>query len=512
LREVHASDFVAEARHLADDRFLERARPAGETQPARRPAARAGGGGAHRDLDYPDSNGMKADPRADLVRTLTRTEYFTFGFGTMVGVGWVVLMDDWLARGGPAGAALGFLIGGVLLLPVAATYGRMVRELPDAGGEIAYAEGVFAPPVAFSAAWTMVLAYAIVCPWEAVAVGNLLARVFPGAFNAMPLYEVAGRTITLPRLAVGLLLTAGIAWINFHGIRPSAAAQKVMTFALLAIFAVFTALGFARGSPANLPPLFAHPGASGAALSILLVLQIVPYFMTGFESVGKGSEEARPGFDPRDFGRAILAAAVIGALFYVIVVLAVSFVFPWKTLVAEHLGTEAAFERAFSSRTISRVILLAAFLSLVKIFNGNFVAATRLLFGIGKRRLVHPALGRVHPVHGTPHNAVALMAALSAAASFLGDAILVPVSEVGSLAVGVGWLSTCLSERARARRAGRPLDAAGVLSWAGAAVSLAVIAMKALPFVAGSFSRAEWIAFAGWSALGAIFWAMRTRD
>lgn len=446
-----------------------------------------------------------------LVRTLTLTEYFTFGFGTMIGVGWVVLMDDWLARGGPAGASLGFLLGGVLLLPVAHTYGRMVRDVPDAGAEIAYAEGVFPPCVSFAAAWTMVLSYAIVCPWEAVAVGNLLARVFP-AFNAVALYTVAGKTITLPRLAAGLLLTAGIAWVNCRGIRPSAEFQKAMTFGLLAIFAVFTAMGFARGDAANLQPLFARPGAGGAALSVLLVLQVVPYFMTGFESVGKGSEEARPGFDPRHFGRANLAAAVIGCLFYVTIILAVSFVFPWKTLVSERLGTEAAFERAFSSRVISRWILFAAFLSLIKVFNGNFVAATRLLFGIGRRDLVHPSLARVHAAYGTPVNAILLMALLSGAAAFLGDALLVPVSEVGSLAVAVGWLSTCLAERARARRAGRPaFDWGGAMAWAGAAVSVAVIAMKALPSVAGSFTRAEWIAFLLWSGLGLAFWAARPR-
>jgi amino acid transporter len=452
---------------------------------------------------------MKNAPH--LVRTLTLTEYFTFGFGTMVGVGWVVLMDDWLARGGPAGAALGFLIGGLLLLPVAHTYGRMVRQIPDAGAEIAYSEGVFPPSVSFAAAWTMVLAYAIVCPWEAVAVGNLLARLFP-SFNAAPLYTVAGKAITLPRLCAGLLLTAGIAWVNFRGMRPSAAFQKVLTFGMLAIFAVFTAMGFAKGETGNLSPLFARPGTGGALLSILLVMQIVPYFMTGFESVGKGSEEAHDGFDPRHFGRAILLAAVIGGLFYVTIIAAVSLVFPWKTLVAEHLGTEAAFARAFSSKAIARWILFAALLSLVKIFNGNFVAATRLLFGIGKRGLVHRSLARVHPVHGTPANAVALMAALSAAAAFLGDALLVPVTEVGSLAVGVGWLSTCLSDRARARRAGRPArGVGGAMAWAGAAVSLAVIAMKVLPWVAGSFTKAEWIAFLAWSGLGAAFWTGRPR-
>src|SRR5262249_39163040 len=110
---------------------------------------------------------------AELKRSFSTLEYFTFGFGTMVGVGWVGLIDDWLGRGGPAGAALGFLLGAALLVPVARTYGRLVRLVPDAGAEIAYVEGVLPPALGFAAGWTMVLAYAIVCPWEAVAAGNL---------------------------------------------------------------------------------------------------------------------------------------------------------------------------------------------------------------------------------------------------------------------------------------------------------------------------------------------------
>ena len=444
-----------------------------------------------------------------LNRTLTAVEYFTFGFGSMVGVGWVVLIDDWLARGGPGGAMLGFAAGGLLLLPVAYTYGRLVRDIPDAGAEIAYAEGVFPKSVSFAAAWTMVLAYAIVCPWEAVAIGNLLARVFPW-MNSVPLYALAGKTIFAPRLAAGLILTAAITAVNFRGIRPSGIFQDIATFGLLAIFALFTALGFAKGDPSNWQPLFSRPGAGGAWLSILLVLQIVPYFMTGFESVGKESEEARPGFDPRHFGRAILAAAGIGCFFYVTIVAVASYVFPWKELVSGHLGTEAAFERAFGSKGIARVIVFAAFLSLLKIFNGNFVASTRLLFGIGRRDLVHPALARVDPVHGTPRNAILLMALLTAAASFLGDALLVPVTEVGSLAVGVGWLSACLAFLARSRRAGSSASAPDrALALAGALAAAAIVAMKIVPAVPGSFTRAEWIAFGLWAALGLLFWLGR---
>jgi amino acid transporter len=174
----------------------------------------SGGGGDDR-LDQVHRQGS-----SHLHRGLSAVEYFTFGFGTMVGVGWVVLMDDWLARGGPAGALLGFVAGGLLLFPVARTYGRMVVRIQDAGAEIAYTEGVFPPPVGFAAAWTMVLAYAIVCPWEAVAVGNLLARLFP-AMNEVPLYTVAGKAITAPRLLAGLLLTGVVAAVNTVGIRIS---------------------------------------------------------------------------------------------------------------------------------------------------------------------------------------------------------------------------------------------------------------------------------------------------
>ncbi len=379
-------------------------------------------------------------PSSRLHGGLSTVEYFTFGFGTMIGVGWLVLMDDWLARGGPAGGMLGFALGGMLLLPIAYTYGRLVRTIQDAGAEIAYTERVFPASVSFVAGWIMVLSYAIVCPWEAVATGNLLARVFP-ALNSFQLYTVGGSAIYLPRLAVGLALTVLVASVNYRGIDPSALFQDVMTFGLLAIFVVFTLLGFARGNSANMQPLFSHPGTAGAWLSILLVMQIVPYFMTGWESVAKGSEEAKSGFDPRGFVKAIYAALIAGFVFYVTIIAVVTYVYPWREIVTGHVRTEVAFERTFGSHAIAQLILLGAFLSLLKIFNGNFVAATRMLYAIGRRNLVHPSLGRVHARHGTPVVAIALMAVLTMAAAMFGDAILVPITEVGSLAVGVGWLS-----------------------------------------------------------------------
>jgi amino acid transporter len=438
-----------------------------------------------------------------LRRSLGALEYFTFGFGSMVGVGWLVVIDDWLGRGGPGGAVLGFLCGALLLLPIALTYGRLVQQIPDAGAEIAYTEPVFPRGVSFVAGWMMVLAYAIVCPWEAVAIGNVLARLFP-AMNSVALYTVAGKAITLPRLLAGIGLTGWIGFVNHRGIRLSGRFQDFTTLGLLACFALFVVLGFARGTVANAQPPFAP---QGAFVSVLLVAQIVPYFMTGFESIPKASEEARPDLSPKLLSRTITLAVLAGGLFYVIIVAVVAWVYPWTDLVTQHLGTEAAFGRAFGTPWIARLILAAALLSLFKVFNGNFVAATRLLYALGRRRLMHPAVATIDPRFGTPTVAIAVVTLLAAAAAFLGDALLVPITEVGSAVVGIGWCAACIAYLALARRSGsRGGTAAASI---GAGVSVVIVLMKVVPGIPGSFSWLEWMALLGWCVVGFLLWWFR---
>ena len=45
----------------------------------------------------------------------------------------------------------------------------------------------------------------------------------------------------------------------------------------------------------------------------------------------------------------------------------------------------------------------------------------------------------------------------------------------------------------------------------GCAVSIAIVLMKIVPTVPGSFTGAEWTAFVAWSALGLIFWLARPK-
>ena len=439
-------------------------------------------------------------PRLD--RRLGGVEYFTLGFGTMVGAGWLVILDDFLRRGGPLGGAIGFLLGGLVLLPIGLTYARLVAALPDAGGEVAYTERVFAPSVSFVTGWFVVLAYLVVCPWEAVAVGKLLARVIP-ALDAVRLYEVGGQPVFLHRLLVGLLMTAAIGFLNFRGIRFSAAFQNVCTFGLLAVFVLFTVLGLFKGDPANLQPLFAREGASGALVSVLLILQVVPYYMTGFESVAKSSEEARDGFAGSAFRGPILGAIAAGAVFYATVLLVAPFVHPWPELARIPFGTAVAFERAFASRAIGDVILLGATLSLFKVWNGCFVAATRMIYGMGRRLLIRPGLARVHPRFLTPQTAIVFVSALTVLGALLGDAALVPISELGALAIVVGWFMACVCFlKGVSWEKAPPPPRARVVATLGAVVAFGMILMKLLPVVPGHMTWLETFCLAAWMLLG----------
>src|SRR5437773_2693502 len=427
-----------------------------------------------------------------LARRLRTADYFTLGFGTMVGVGWLVLMDDWLQRGGPAGVVLGFAIGGLALVPIALVYGRLVTAIPDAGSEIAYTARVFRPGASFATGWMMMLAYLIVCPWEAVAIGRLAAYLVPG-LDSFEIYRVAGNSVFLPRLALGLMLTSVITLINYRGIRLSATFQTWMTFVLLALFVLFAGASIGRGSLENLDPPFSH----GPVLSVLLVLQIVPYFMTGFESVPKCAEEAAPGFRSRGFLRAIVLALVVGILFYTTVVPLVSYLRPWQGLAMERFATAVAFEQAFGSRLVVRLLFLAALASLLKIFNGNLVAASRLLFALGRAGLVHAGFGRVHERNLTPSVAVLALGGVTAVASCLGDAILVPITEVGSMASALGWLAACVAFFCLRKGAGdRALAVAGMI------VAGALVLMKLLPFVPGHFTLYEWMVLLVWVGVG----------
>ena len=437
-----------------------------------------------------------------LARKLNLVDYFALGFGVMVGTAWLVVMDDILNRGGPLGAILGFTAGALILLPIGFVYGQLVKEIPDAAGEAAYVAKFFPEVVSFGTGWMMFLSYFLTCPFEALAAGRISGYLLP-SLNTLELYRLGGYPVYLPHMLLGLTLTIVLTWLNYRGIQASARLSKTTTFLFLSLVVVFALAGASHGSPSNFHPFFSH----APLLSVLLVWQVVPWLVSGFESVGKVAEEASPGFADRNFSVAILLTIFSGLIFFLVVISAVSYVAPWQSLHSNRqFPTAVAFERALHAHWIVVLIMGSALVALVQAFNANIVASSRLLFAMSRRNLLKPRMSRVHPKNQTPSTAVITVGIATALTIFLGEALLVPILEVGAISAAVAWMAACASYYKMKPRGLR--RAAAVF---GLCVTTAMILVKLLPWVPGHFTWHEWVALAMWGLLGAAIRTTRLR-
>ncbi len=436
-----------------------------------------------------------------LAHKLRLVDYFVLAFGVMVGTAWLVVMDDLLQRGGPLGALLGFTIGAFMLLPIGYVYGELVRAIPDAAGEAAYVARLFSPKVSFVTGWMMLLSYFLTCPFEALAAGRIAGYIFP-RLNTGELYRLGGRPVYLPHLLLGLLIIICLTYQNYRGIQASARLAKTTTFTFLTLVIIFALAGARHGSASNFRPLFSH----APLISILLVWQVVPWLLGGFESVGKYVEEASTDFKSRGYFLAIGLTIMAGMVFFWVVIAAVAYVTPWQTLQsAQQFPTALAFERALRAHWIVTLILASAMIALLQAFNANMVASSRLLFAMGRRGLVDRGLSYVHPRSLAPSVAIVAVGIGSSFAMLLGDAGLVPILEVGALASSMAWMAACAScYRLNPSRGARAAAVFGLF------ITTMMVLVKIVPIVPGHFSRYEWIALAIWLALGfLVHWRAR---
>jgi hypothetical protein len=108
-------------------------------------------------------------------------------------------------------------------------------------------------------------------------------------------------------------------------------------------------------------------------------------------------------------------------------------------------------------------------------------------------------LAAVHPRNQTPAAAVISVGIATGLCMFLGSAILVPITDVGSLASALGWFAACAAYLWM-----RPPLRGRMIGSLGALVGLAMVMMKVLPFVPGHFTGREWLWFGLWVLLGIL--------
>lgn len=421
-----------------------------------------------------------------------------------------MVLGSVLVSAGPLGAAIGFVIGAGVMIPIGLCYAELTGALPYPGGEIVYAYTLFGVRWAYVAGVCLALIYVINCVFFAISVGWLLNALLPG-IEGSALYTVLGATVHTGDIVVGVAGSLILLVAHWRGAKDAARLQDLATYLLLAATCIFVAIGIGRGSAVNLQPLIAPSDWAWGYGGILSVLAVTPYFFGGFNTIPQAVAELEDERDRRRIASLLAGCIITSLVFYCLVLLAVSMVLSRGQLLKFELPVAEAFRAAFHSELITGIVLVGGLLGLVAVWNALFFAATRVLYALGRARLLPSALGESGPGGRAPTTAISVVTALSIGGLFLGKGALLPVVNVTSTLFALMYVIVSLGVL-RQRRAGAAsgyrVPGGQLLVWAAVlfAFYLLVLSLIQQWMDAGRGLPTEWLLMVGFGSLAWVLW------
>jgi len=459
------------------------------------------------------NNSINNLDRRSLAKVMSFWDFFFLAFGIYAGVAWVTTLGGWLQYG-PLAAMIGFCVCGILILPIGFAYAELTPALPLSGGEVVFAYKAFGRKTASFTGWFIALAYIIVCPYEAISVSIVLNYMFPG-LNIIPLWTIVGYTVYLPTVIIGCIFSIFFTMLNYKGVKQAKIFQTLTSACVIIMVTGFFVAALSTGSSQNLQPLFSPK--EGKLVSIFAVLGMAPFFLAGFESIPQAAEEAKEGLNPRMISKAIILAITVGIVFYCITTLSVALVAPWQSTVDKALPTAYAFEQVLGPKC--RIIVLsAALLGLLSTWNGCFMTGSRILFAMGRGRLLPKFFGEVHPKYKTPQKAVLFTGLISMIGPFIGKSGLIPAVHVGALAFIVAWLVVSISVvklRKTHPKMKRPYVMPGgiTMGWIAVIVCIFLMGLILIPGAPAALVwPVEWVTLLIWIIIGAILFKINNDE
>ncbi|MDV6014686.1 APC family permease [Haloechinothrix sp. LS1_15] len=454
--------------------------------------------------------------RTQLSRTLKPSWVWAIALGSAVGWGAFVLPTDWMATAGPLGAILGFLIGGALMLVIAVSYGFLIKSFPVCGGEFAYALNGFGRKHAFLCGWFLTLGYMCIVALNASALALLSRFVLPQVAERGRLFEIAGWDVYLGEVLIASAAIVIFALLNIRGASLSGRLQYIFVLIMIAGVALL-GLGVLLHSESqwsNITPTFALEVPAWTA--VLAIVAIAPWAYVGFDNVPQAAEEYN--FSPAKAFRLIVFAILAAAVIYSVMILATAAATPWTELAAgdPRWGTGDAIAGLFGGAGVM-LLALSVSMGICTGLNGFTVAASRLLFAMGRARMIPGGFAKLHPRYATPYVGIAFTVALCLVAPWFGREVLLWIVDMSAIGVTIAYTYACLAAFKRFRgvdTAGQPVGSTAkqATSLAGAVIGLTFLALLVTPGSPAAFGPESAIALLIWIVLGVLFYIGRFRE
>lgn len=292
-------------------------------------------------------------------------------------------------------APLGYLFAFLIMLGLAITHSELARRLPSAGGYYTYVSNAVHPRAGFLTGWMFFL----FTPWAAG-----LALAFTGKIVEDSLK--AEYSFTFPWWAFLLLGAVVLGVTQYFGIEVSAKALLIFGGLEILIIAVLSLWGFFAPGPGGVSLSPFNPGNSPDFNGLYLAVVFGIFAFTGWEGAAPIAEESEN--PERNVPIAMIGSVLLMGLLFM--VCAWGLLSGWGTAQLDSLVNSSELPPVVLGRRFWGdgwvVVLLAIVNSVFAVSIAATNVSTRMWYGMARTGSMPRLLGKIHPTHKTPLNAI----------------------------------------------------------------------------------------------------------
>lgn len=444
-----------------------------------------------------------SDKNAKLQKVMRPIDVWGLALGAIIGWGCFVLPGTtFLPKAGPAGTAAGMLIGALLIIVIAISYGYLIRTFPLSGGEFVYTKEAIGKRNAFVCGWAMILAYWSLIPLNATALALISRYLFPGIIQQGFLYEIAGWEVYAGEVILASAAIIIMALINIRGIKQAAWMQTAIALTLVGCILVITFLVFSAADWSNLSPGF--PEGRRWWKGVFSIVAMAPWAFIGFDCIPQSAEEYN--FSHKKSTSIMISAILVAAILYIAVcaVTAVG-VEPWQDLLARRTNWPTGYVVRNTIGLAGIVVLgIAMFCAVVSGMNAFYISTSRLMYAMAKEGSLPKWFEKLSDKYGTPVNAIIFVMVMSLFAPWFGREILIWIVDMTSVGAAIVFAYTTASAAITGKRNGdRKYTVFGVL---GCIFSLFFLSLLVIPGMPGYLSFQSRVVLLIWILIGVVFY------
>ena len=434
-----------------------------------------------------------------LKKVMRPIDVWGLALGAIIGWGCFVLPGTaFLPKAGPAGTAAGMLIGALMIIVIAVSYGFLIKNFPLSGGEFIYTKNAIGKRNAFVCGWAMILAYWSLIPLNATALALISRYLFPGIVQQGLLYQIAGWDVYAGEVVLASAAIVIMALVNIRGIKQAAWMQTAIALTLVGCILIISFLIFSISDWSNLAPGF--PDGRRWWKGVFSIVAMAPWAFIGFDCIPQSAEEYN--FSHKKSTFIMISAILVAAILYIAVcaVTAVG-VEPWQELLAGRNNWPTGYVVRNTIGLAGIIVLgIAMFCAVTSGMNAFYISTSRLMYAMAKEGSLPTWFERVSPRYGTPTHAILFTMAMSLFAPWFGREILLWIVDMTSVGAAIVFAYTTASAAIIGKKQGRvKYMTFGII---GCIFSLFFLSLLIIPGMPGYLSFQSRVVLLVWIAIG----------